>query len=88
MNMPDRTKVPVLLPSDGTQAADVTEYTQVPRETDAGLDVCKDPQTGAWVALTAMPNFDKLGYVTAGTRLQTAATKVRFIITDHPDGGP
>ena len=84
--MPDTTKVPIILPTDGTQSDDVNEYTMVPIQADCSLNVCKDPQAGAWVALTAMPNFDKLGYVTARTRLNTLATKVRFIIADHPDG--
>ena len=84
--MPETTKVPILLPTDGTQSAEVKDYTMIPTETDAGLGVCKDPQSGAWVALTAFPHFSKLGYVTARTRLGTRATKVRFVITDHPDG--
>jgi hypothetical protein len=84
--MPETTKVPILLPTDGTQSAEVKEYTMIPRQTDAGLGVVKDPTAGAWVALTAFPNLNKLGYVTARTRLGTRATKVRFVITDHPDG--
>lgn len=78
-------KVPILWPSDGTQADDVNEFTMVPTEADAGLNICKDPQSGAWVAFTAMPNFDLAGYVTARTRHDTLATKVRIPLFDHPD---
>jgi len=79
-------KVPILWPSDGTQKDDVKEYTMVPKEADTTLGVCKDPQAGSWVAFTAMPNFDLAGYVTARTRLNTRATKVRIPLFDHPDG--
>ena len=84
--MPSRTNVPIILTVDGTQAGDMKEFTKVPIEADTTLGVCKDPTSGAWVALTAMPNFNKLGYVTARTRSNTRATKVRFVLTDHPDG--
>ncbi len=82
--MPSRDKLPVVLPTDGNQSGDVSDWTHVPTETIAGLGIKKDPGTGSWIELTAyVPNA---GYVTARTPLGTRASKVRFVITDHPDG--
>jgi len=82
--MPNRTNVPIILTVDGTQNGDMKEFTKVPIEADTTLGVCKDPAPGTFISLTAY--HPGLGYVTARTRLNTRATKVRFIIADHPDG--
>lgn len=84
--MATRDKLPVVLPTDGNSSGDASDWTHVPTETVGGLGIKKDPQTGAWVALTVFPHLDKLGYVTARTPLGTRASKVRFVLTDHPDG--
>jgi hypothetical protein len=77
--------VSVILPQDGVRYGDQSYWAQVPQQTNAGLDLCKAPQAGAFVALTVYPNFNKLGYVTV--REDNSGTKYRILLTDHPDGG-
>ena len=84
--MPSRDKMPVVLATDGNQSGDASSWTHIPTEAVAGLGIKKDPTSGAWVALTAIQNFDKLGYLTAQTPGATRGEKIRFVITDHPDG--
>jgi hypothetical protein len=77
--------VSVILPQDGTRYADQKYWSQVPQQSDTGLDLVKAPLAGSFVALTVYPNFNKLGYLTV--REDNSGTKYRLLLTDHPDGG-
>ena len=79
-------KMFVVLPTDGNQSGDAREWTGVPTQSVAGLGIKKDPTVGAWIALTAIANGSKLGYVTARSENNIRSEKVRFVLTDHPDG--
>lgn len=75
-------KSPVVWTFDGTQGGDNDYYTLIPTEEVAGLGVCKDPESGSFIDLTAFATG--LGYL-VGT--DPVGTKRRIIMTDHPDGG-
>lgn len=77
--------ISVILPQDGVRAGDQTYWSQVPKQSVAGITTVKAPLAGAWVALTVYPNFNKLGYVTVAE--DDTGTKYRLVLTDHPDGG-
>lgn len=77
--------ISVVLPQDGVRAGDQDYFTQVPKQSVAGITVVKAPLAGAFAALTVYPNFNKLGYVTV--REDDSGTKYRILLTDHPDGG-
>ncbi len=77
--------VSVILPQDGTRYADQKYWAQVPQQSDTGLDLVKAPLAGAWVALTQVPNLNKLGYLTV--REDNSGVKYRVVLADHADGG-
>lgn len=75
----------VILPDEGFETGDTNWWARVPNQTDAGLGVVKDPLAGAFVALTFYPGLQKLGYVVV-QQDNTAGTRRRLLMTDHPDG--
>lgn len=90
--------IPVILHPGAIKPEDVDSYGQAPIQSEAGLDVCKDPATGSFVGLCGLPGLftasgaSKLGYLTlqkrtAGVPGTTPSSKIRLITTDHPDGG-
>lgn len=89
--------IPVILPAN-VEVGDQDYFSQAPAQADVGLAMAKDPATGSFIAMCALPGmFDagggsKLGYLalqkrTAGVPGTTAASKIRVLTADHPDGG-
>lgn len=76
--------IPVIFADDGMQADDVDEYTRAPLQSEADLSIVKDPASGSWNNLTALPGLDQLGYLVAK---RSDGTKIRFVTANHPDGG-
>lgn len=77
-------EVPIVTTIDGVQTGDANEWAEVPLQASTTLGFKKDPTAGTWVEMTKY--FPGLGYVTARSTSNTRATKVRFPLTDHPDG--
>lgn len=73
-------KIPMLLPTDGTQGDD-KYYTIIPGST-TGVDIAKQAVAGSFIALTAVASG--IGYL----KVQDIdGNPFRIITTDHPDGG-
>ncbi len=90
--------IPVILHPAAVKPEDVDSYGQVPIQSEAGLDVCRDPVAGAFIGLCGLPGMytanggSRLGYLamqkrTAGVVGTTPSSKVRLLTADHPDGG-
>ena len=90
--------IPVILHPGGIKPEDVDSYGQAPIQSEAGLDICRDPASGSAIALCGLGGLftasgaSKLGYLalqkrTAGVVGTTPSSKIRLITTDHPDGG-
>lgn len=89
--------IPVILHPAGIQAADVTEYGQVPVQSEAGLGIVRDPAAGSFIAMCALPGMftasgaPKFGYLSlrkrsAGAAVSGTAGKIRIPTLDCPDG--
>ena len=90
-------EIPVLIHPGGIKPEDVGEYGHVPKESDAGTDVIKEPLAGSMTAMCALPGMftatgaPKFGWLemrkrSAGVPVAGTAGKVRIPLLDCPDG--
>lgn len=89
--------IPIIMHPGGITSDDVTEYGQVPVQSEAGLGIVRDPAAGSFIAMCALPGMftasgaPKFGYLSLRKRSSNAvvagtAGKVRIPLLDCPDG--